>query len=399
MSRRLRLVLSLGAVFAVGGVALAGPVDLRQRAVRGYRCVVPVAVQRALRAGPSWDKAPAGATRDALALLDRRLTQLGTRSFMVIRDAQTLYESHARCHGPFTQHYTASAAKALVGGLTAAVALDSGWVRLDDHAIDYVSAWQAREDVQDITLRHLSSHSSGMDEAAVDFDYGTHLPGWKGRFWGPPESRWSVALEDVPTVFEPGSAYRYSNPAFAVFAYGLTAAVDQHTDATITSLLDEGVMTPLGIPGDEWTISGGESYAIDGLHLHRMGGGAGFSARALAALGELMLNGGRIGDRRVLSEASIDAVTRYTGTPPLSTLAGNPAPGVGWHTNANGAFGSLPVDAFLAAGAGHQVLLVVPSLNLVVVRSGDPLGGPAWGPEYWARLETEFFAPLMRAIG
>ncbi|MBE7501773.1 MAG: hypothetical protein HS113_16005 [Verrucomicrobiales bacterium] len=45
---------------------------------------------------------------------------------------------------------------------------------------------------------------------------------------------------------------------------------------------------------------------------------------------------------------------------------------VGW-SNQEGDCEALPRDAFFGSGAGHQILLVVPSLDLVVVRFGSLL--------------------------
>ena len=50
--------------------------------------------------------------------------------------------------------------------------------------------------------------------------------------------------------------------------------------------------------------------------------------------------------------------------------------GMGFWTNAAGRYPYLPEDAYWGAGAGDQVLLVVPSLNLIVVRNGETLATP-----------------------
>lgn len=47
------------------------------------------------------------------------------------------------------------------------------------------------------------------------------------------------------------------------------------------------------------------------------------------------------------------------------------------------------------AGAGHQVLLVVPSLELVVVRNGGAMG-PDDG--FWGALERHLFEPVVAAV-
>ena len=58
----------------------------------------------------------------------------------------------------------------------------------------------------------------------------------------------------------------------------------------------------------------------------------------------------------------------------------------------------VPRDAFGGAGAGNQVLLVVPSLDLIVVRNGTQIGDASRGEGFWGGLETYLFNPLMDAV-
>lgn len=390
---------AVGAAVGLALAALAGPLHLRARAQGVYQCMVPLGIQRALKGGPGWPAAEPLANRDdRLSQVSERLTALDTRAFVVIQDDQTVFEAYERCHGPFNPHYAASASKALVGGLATAVALDSGWVDLDEPAAQWVPSLDKRENGGAITLRHLGTHASGMDKAAVGNQVGPELPGWKGRFWGPPETRWQVALTEAPLRFEPGARYLYSNPAIAIYGYALSAAVDEQFGRGLDELLRLVIMEPLGVDSDEWSISDGPPYTVDGQALYWIGGGAAFSARAMAALGQLVLDEGRWGERALVSSQSLSAVTSYQGVPEAGSLEGNPAPGIGWHSNREGTFPSLPPDAILAAGAEHQVVLVVPSRELVVVRSGGSLGGPKWGPGYWSHLEAELFQPVMSAL-
>jgi hypothetical protein len=46
---------------------------------------------------------------------------------------------------------------------------------------------------------------------------------------------------------------------------------------------------------------------------------------------------------------------------------------MGWWSNGGGRYGKLPEDAVWGAGAGDQLLLVIPSLNLIMVRNGQAL--------------------------
>ena len=51
-----------------------------------------------------------------------------------------------------------------------------------------------------------------------------------------------------------------------------------------------------------------------------------------------------------------------------------------------------------ASGAGHQVLLVVPSLNLICVRNGAALADTKSEEQYQSAKGKYLFEPLMAAV-
>ena len=64
-----------------------------------------------------------------------------TTAFLVIRNDKIVFQRFATGHNVTTKHYTASMAKALVGGISLAVALSDGRIALDDQAGKYVAQW------------------------------------------------------------------------------------------------------------------------------------------------------------------------------------------------------------------------------------------------------------------
>jgi len=85
-----------------------------------------------------------------------------------------------------------------------------------------------------------------------------------------------------------------------------------------------------------------------------------------------------------------------TGTPlpPRTDDLSNPASGLGFYTNYDGAWENVPRDAFAGAGAGNQVLVVVPSLQLIIVRNGELLD-TGENPKFWGGVERWLLDPLM----
>ena len=335
-----------------------------------------------------------------LAAMTKTLAARRTKNFLVVRQGKLVHEWYAADSGPDQKHYTASLAKAIVGGTSLTIALQDGRLKPDDPASKYILAWRADPLRSKITVRQLATHSSGIEDAEQDDLPHEKLPGWKGAFWRRDPDPFSIALRDAPVVFEPGTKYAYSNPGMAAVAYVVTAALKGATQADIRTLLKERLLDPLGVPESEWSIGYGRAYQLDRLQLYANWGGGSFTARAIARLGQLMLQRGEWNNQKLLSPAWVDRVTGYAGTPLPERRPGQPAPGsgLGWWTNFNGVWKKVPNDAFAGAGAGHQVLLVAPSLDLVMVRNGGVLAEPGERLGFWGAVEQYLFNPLMEAV-
>src|SRR5688572_16408295 len=106
-----------------------------------------------------------------------------TSAFLVIRNDKIVYEWYAEGHSATKTHYTASMAKAIVGGVSCCVAMTDGKIDLDDVAAKYIPQWQSDPRKSKITIRQLGSHSSGIEDTSVPGISHPNEPGWKGEFW------------------------------------------------------------------------------------------------------------------------------------------------------------------------------------------------------------------------
>ena len=127
-----------------------------------------------------------GMSGPKLDALEDALAARKTTAFLVIRNDRIVYEWYADGHGPAKTHGTASLAKAVVGGLSLAVALTDGRIALDDRAARYIPQWKDDPRKSQITIRQLGSHTSGLADAEQDGLPHDKLTGWKGDFWKAP---------------------------------------------------------------------------------------------------------------------------------------------------------------------------------------------------------------------
>ncbi len=328
------------------------------------------------------------------------LATKGTKTFLVIRNDKIVYEWYASGWGPMRRHYTASLAKALVGGVSLMLALNDGRLGVDDPACNYIPEWKADPHRSKITIRHLATHSSGVEDAEQDEIPHFELPGWKGGFWKKDPDPFTLSRDKAPIIFPPGTKYAYSNPGMAMLSYSVTASLQgtEHTD--VRTLLRERIMRPIGVKDDEWSIGYGQTYKVNGLNLVANWGGGGYTTLAVARVGRLMLRKGNWQGEQIVDSRFVEEVVKYAGTPLPDRPKGNPNPGsgLGWWTNFDGVWAKVPRDAFAGAGAGNQVLLVVPSLKLIIVRNGSNLFDSSKGEGFWGGLEKYLFNPVMEAI-
>src|SRR5262245_24839787 len=160
-----------------------------------------------------------GMSKEKLDAIKDDLARRKTKAFLVIRNDRVVYEWYAADHGPGQKHGTASLAKALVGGLSLAVALSDGVIALDDPAARFVPMWKEGPRKGKITVRHLGSHTAGLSDATTKGVKHEDQPGWQGDFWKrreAPDDPFTIARDKVPALAAPGQELRYSNPGIGM---------------------------------------------------------------------------------------------------------------------------------------------------------------------------------------
>jgi CubicO group peptidase (beta-lactamase class C family) len=120
---------------------------------------------------------------------------------------------------------------------------DRGLLTLDDPVVRYVSELRGVYDpfgsMEDVTIRHLLSHSAGYRNATFPWD--------SGEPWQPFEpTEWSQLVAMIPyteILFEPGSRFSYSNPGL-IFA-GRT--IEYLSGDVYEAHIEKNIFRPLGM--------------------------------------------------------------------------------------------------------------------------------------------------------
>jgi CubicO group peptidase (beta-lactamase class C family) len=290
---------------------------------------------------------------------------------VVVRHGVLVGEWYWQGATPTSPIRTWSLAKSYTSTLVG-LALEQGLIHsVDDPVSRYVPEWRGT-DRDSISIRELLSMASGLafDEEAdsIQIFQANDMTG----------QALALDLSDPP-----GSVWRYSNQAVQVFEAVIRNATGKLADA----YAQEKLWGPTGMSA---------TWLKDGVRHPAMYMNVLTSCRDHARFGELMLHQGCWGKKRVIGSDWISSATKSSttfnhgygwlwwlnaGPPTLDSVTPfEPLASGSYHPFA-------PADAFCASGLGSQMIEVIPSLDMVVVRTGfAPQEDPALAGNPLAQL-------------
>jgi CubicO group peptidase (beta-lactamase class C family) len=301
-----------------------------------------------------------------------RHNPLRTRAVVVVQDGRIVCERYAAGIGPDTRLLSWSMAKSFVSVLVGILA-GQGRIRVDEPAP--VPEWSDPRDPRHaITVSHLLRMSAGL---AWTETYGEKPISDVTRmlYFEPDMARFAASQ---PLTAPPDTGFRYSSGSINIVCRiirDLFASREEYLAFPHRALFDR-----IGMRSAAWTtdVAGtlvGSSFLFA-------------TARDYARFGMFCLADGIWRGERILPEGWMRWATTPTPTDPSAEY------GAGFWLNRDPADASkgraypkLPADFFYANGHQGQMIGVLPSRNLVVVRLGM-----TWGSE-WGR--EDFLAELL----
>ena len=237
-----------------------------------------------------------------------------------------------------------SVSKTIVAALTG-IAIDRGHLPGPESTLADIAPGLIPRDadprVGGITVADLLTMQAGLERTS-----GGNYGGWVSS------RNWVADALSRPMVAEPGSRMLYSTGSYHV----LGAVLADVTGRSLLALARDWLGTPLGIEIPPWTRDPQGRY---------MGGNEmALSPVALFRFGEVYRRNGSFDGRRVISESWVDA----SFTPRTRSAFSGHDYGYGWFLTRAGRH---PV-AF-ARGYGGQMIYVVPTLDLTVAITSDPM--------------------------
>jgi len=283
------------------------------------------------------------------AFLEPSSEALGeTHALVIVQGGKLILERYADGYGPEATYPSWSMAKSMTQALAGMLVLDG---RLDIHAPADVPEWSAPGDPRGkLTLDLLLRMSSGL--AFVE-DYSPDNPSDViAMLFGEGEADVAHYAADKPLAHEPGRFWSYSSGTTNIVSRCLSRAIDKHVPE-FEAFMRERLFGPLGMTSatPKFDAAGtfiGSSYCF-------------CSARDFARFGLLYLRDGVWDGERLLPEGWVD----YARTPTRRQEGLDDLPyGAHWWMEIAGP------GSFSANGYEGQFTIVVPELDLVLVRHG-----------------------------
>ncbi len=297
------------------------------------------------------DPASLGWNTTKINELDAFMTATNTRALLVLKDGKMVIEKYAgkqlininQDFNASSVWYWASAGKTLTAAL-AGIAEVQGLLNLDARTSQYLgTGWTSLPLNQEnkITARHQLTMTTGLDDGVANRD--------------------CTQPECLVYRAEPGTRWAYHNAPYTLLDGVLTGA----TGKTLNNYLNEVIKSKTGMDGQY--IQTGENNVFYS------------TPRSMARFGLLLLSKGKWAQTQVIPEPYVSR---------MATTSQSMNPAYGYLTWLNGKASYIPpvplqvsipgyitpdapADMFAAMGKNGQLINVVPSQNLVVIRIGD----------------------------
>ena len=286
-----------------------------------------------------------------------------TRTALILYKGQLLGERYIEGFGPETPILGWSMTKSVIATLYG-ILEHKGLLRVTDQLA--IPEW-ATDKRSNIRINDLLRMQSGL---AFEEDYSVISDVTEMLFAS--EDMGQIAIER-PAIANPGDIWSYSSGTTNILSKYLKHFSEDHQDYLdfpYRALIDKIGMSSMIMETDMSQIYVGSSYAWA-------------STRDWAKFGQLYANNGMWNSERLFSENWVSYIT-------TETKASKGEYGAHFWLNKDGGLADVPTDMYSANGHDGQHVYVIPSKDLVIVRTG--LGE---NPDYRA---NDFIAAVIKAI-
>ena len=293
---------------------------------------------------------------------------LKTTSFLIVKDGKIIYEKYSNGHDKDRPQKLWSISKSITN-LLIGIAVKENRLSLQDNLCKFFSKSQFQNCAK-ITVEDLLGWASGIH--------------WREHFNEPFSSSvfnliYTSAgykdstsfILDHPLIKAPGQSWHYSSADSNLLMSVLSKVYSKDEYRALPWIK---LFNKLGIQSAHWdTDKQGIFNGCCSLYL---------TARDLARIGEFMLNEGVQIEQKLLPDNWIEQYVKRISPSFLKEpilIQEQFTPGFHWWVNRSSQHGNVrkpralihaPEDLYMAIGFGGQYLIIIPSLNIIMVRTG-----------------------------
>lgn len=298
---------------------------------------------------------------------DEERKGIRTDGLLIIKGGELLYERYARGFDENMRHISWSVTKTVAAALVGrAVAL--GKLEIDKGICTYVKV-DRREFCDRLTVRHFLEFSTGLDWNEIYENESNQRSSVLAMLYGEGKRDMVAFVASHRFREEPGTSYCYSTGDSTVLAAAARGALE----GTYGRAWDKKVLyEPLGM-ASAFFERDPKGTPVGGSYFYA-------TPRDLARFGYLYLRDGCWAGERLLPEGWVEASQQISfgfKNKPIELeedevygwqmWLNKPVPEVGQSLP----FPDVPEGAFMPRGHWGQYVMVIPSLDLVIVRTGD----------------------------
>jgi CubicO group peptidase (beta-lactamase class C family) len=266
--------------------------------------------------------------------LTQYLTEGPTIAFSIIRNDTILYEYYAENYDESTVVSSFSVSKAFVG-IALGCAIQDGYIKsAEDSIVTYLPELRKKEGMDQVKIRHLINHISGLKFGTLSFMY------------------YKRNLQNVGAyVFSkepPGSRFVYNNGNTQL----VSIIIERATGKKFQDYFAERIWNRIGAEHEmKWSIDNKKSATIKSFCCM-----TGLN-RDFAKLGRLMLNKGKWNGEEIFPESWYNEMIKWD-------LKENSA----WDNEYGWWMGPKDYGYYYAAGLWGQYVIIYPEKNIVITR-------------------------------
>lgn len=302
---------------------------------------------------------------------DEERKGIRTDGMVIIKGGALVYERYARGFDADKRHVAWSVSKTVANALVGR-AVHLGKLKIDDGVCNYVDV--TRPEFCELTVKHFLEFSTGLDWNEIYEDESNQRSSVLAMLYGEGRRDMVSFVASHRFRFPPGESYCYSTGDSVV----LTAAAKTALEPVYGHAWDKKALyEPLGMTR---AMMERDAKGVPS-------GGSWWNAtpREFARFGYFLLRDGCWNDERLLPEGWMAQSKQVSAGFLKNPIERSPGEVYGWQFQLNRKvpevgqdtlpFPDVPDDAFIPRGHWGQYIVIIPSLDLVIVRTGDDRDG------------------------